>query len=310
VMATNSGEQLRRALFRIGGTAVGIVVGDLLVHLTGGDVWSSLAIIMVALFLGIYLIRLNYMFMVIAITVVLSQLYEQLEEFNWQLLVLRLAETAIGAGAVIVTVLLIVPLRPQRVLTSGVLLWFTALRRLLGAVLGRIDGPREPLRPLVRDVDAAYAALVATATPLRQVTFGRNSTQLTEILVVSSGARQHARALASEIEHAEADGEVLPWADNGQLRAAADQLRTSAAAIEHRIATGEHGRYVRCSALIALAVDDLRPRRSPLAHALSDLTLLDGSLARLATALRMDVDDQDTGRPAADALGPARRPSR
>ncbi len=236
VMATNSGEQLRRALFRIGGTAIGIVVGDLLVHLTGADVWSSLAIILVALFLGIYLIRLNYMFMVIAITVVISQLYEQLEEFSWQLLVLRLAETAIGAGAVILTVLLIVPLHPQRVLTTGVLRWFTALRSLLESAFGRLDGQREPLRPLVRDVDAAYAALVASATPLRSVTFGRNSTQLTEILVVSSAARQHARSLAAVVEKAEADGEVLPWADNRQLRAAAEQLRTAIEAIEHRIA--------------------------------------------------------------------------
>ncbi len=308
VMATNSGEQLRRALFRVGGTAIGIVVGDLLVHLTGGDVWPSLAIILVALFFGIYLIRLNYMFMVIAITVVLSQLYMQLEEFSWQLLVLRLAETAIGAGAVMITVLLIVPLRPQRVLTTAVLLWFTALRRLLEAVLGRLDGQREPLRPLVRAVDAAYDALVATATPLRRATFGRNSTQLTEILLVSSAARQYARALAASMEQAEANGEVLPWADNRQLRAAAGQLRTAAAAIEHRIATGEHGRYVRSSALVALALDDLRPRHSPLAQALQDLTLLDGALARLATALQMDIDDHDTGQPADEALGLDVRP--
>ncbi|GAA1275191.1 FUSC family protein [Pseudonocardia aurantiaca] len=298
VMATNSGEQLRRALFRIGGTAIGIVVGDLFVHLTGGDVWSSLAIILVALFLGIYLIRLNYMFMVIAITVVISQLYEQLAEFSWQLLVLRLAETAIGAGAVILTVLFIVPLHPQRVLTTGVLRWFTALRSLLESAFGRLDGQREPLRPLVRDVDAAYAALVASATPLRPVTFGRNSTQLTEILVVSSAARQHARSLAAVIEKADADGEVLPLADNRQLRAAAEQLQTATEAIERRIATGEHGRYVRSSALVALALDDLRLRQSPLAQALDDLTLLDGALARLATALQMDVDDHDTGQPA------------
>jgi uncharacterized membrane protein YgaE (UPF0421/DUF939 family) len=297
VMATNSGEQLRRALFRIGGTAIGIVVGDLLVHLTGANVWASLAIILVSLFFGIYLIRLNYTFMVIAITVVLSQLYQQLEEFSWQLLVLRLAETAIGAGAVIITVLLIVPLRPQRVLTSAVLLWFTALRRLLEAVLGRLDRQREPLRPLVRAVDAAYAALVATATPLRRATFGRNSAQLIEILAVSSAARQYARSLAALVEEAEADGVALPQADNGQLRAAAEQLRTSAEAIEHRIATGEHGRYVRFSALVALALDDLRLRRSPMVEALSDLTSLDGALARLATALQMDVDDHDTGQP-------------
>ena len=303
VATTNSGEQVRRALFRVGGTAIGIVVGDLLVHLTGGRPWLSVVIVLVALFFGTYLIRTNYMFMVVGITVTVSQLYAQLEEFSWHLLVLRLAETAIGVAAVVLTVLFIVPLRPQRVLTTGVLLWFTALRRLLEAVLGRLDGQRARLRPLARDVDAAYAALVATATPLRRATFGRNSTQLAELLSVSSAARQHARALAALVEHSEVDGEVMPWAESRPLRAAAEQLGTSVDAIEHRLATGEHGRYVRSSALVALALDDLRPRHSRLASAMRDLTLLDATLARLAAALQMDIADHDTGQLSGEALG-------
>ena len=63
------------------------------------------------MFLGVYLIRLNYMFLVIAITVAISQLYMQVDMISWQLL-LRLAETAMGSAAVIVTVLIILPLRP------------------------------------------------------------------------------------------------------------------------------------------------------------------------------------------------------
>ena len=221
IAASNSGEQVRRALFRAGGTAIGIVVGDLLVHLTGGHVWSSLLIVLVALFFGIYLIRVNYMFMTIGITVTMAQLYVQLDEFSWSLLLLRLAETAIGVAAVVVTVLLIVPLRPQRVLTTAVLLWFTALRALVDAVLDRGAGERAPLRPLIRDVDAAYAALVATATPLRRATFGRNSTQLTELLSVGSAARQYARSLAAGLQDAE-DGPGEPsWAGNPSLRNAA-----------------------------------------------------------------------------------------
>ena len=72
VAATNSGEQVRRALFRAGGTALGIVVGDLLVHLTGGQLWVSLAIVLVALFLGIYLIRVTT-FMAMGITVTMAR---------------------------------------------------------------------------------------------------------------------------------------------------------------------------------------------------------------------------------------------
>jgi uncharacterized membrane protein YccC len=295
IAATNSGEQVRRALFRAGGTALGIVVGDLLVHLTGGHVWSSLLIVLVALFFGIYLIRVNYMFMTMGITVTMAQLYVQLDEFSWSLLLLRLAETAIGVAAVVVTVLLIVPLRPQRVLTTAVLLWFTALRALVEAVLDRGAEDRAPLRPLVRDVDAAYAALVATATPLRSATFGRNSAQLTELLSVGAAARQYARSLAAGVADAEDRSAEASGAGNASLEAAAGQLRSSMDAVERRLRTGEHGCYVRSAALVALAIDDARPGGSPLPHALRDLTLLDGTLARLATALQMDVADHDTG---------------
>ena len=287
---TNSGEQARKALFRVAGTAVGIVVGDLLVRVTGGHVWSSLLIVLVALFFGIYLIRVNYTFMVIGITVTMSQLYAQLGEFSWHLLVLRLGETAIGVGAVVVTVLVIVPLRPQRVLTAGVLIWFRALSSLVRSALDRlVEAPPDPLplRPLVRDLDAAYAALEATAVPLRSTTFGRNSAQLREIRAVSAAARHYARSLAAETEAAAGCAPA-------EFAVAADQLRTSLASIEQRIETGCHGRYVRSAALVELTLRSVGTDQRDLRLALRDLTLLDGALARLAAALEMDVLDHDT----------------
>jgi uncharacterized membrane protein YccC len=111
-------------------------------------------IVLVAMFFGIYLIRVNYMFLTVAITVMISQLYVQLGQFGWPILLLRLVETAVGVGAVVVTVLLVVPLRPQRVLTTGLLLWFRALRALVEAALGRLERDAEALRPLVRELDA------------------------------------------------------------------------------------------------------------------------------------------------------------
>jgi uncharacterized membrane protein YgaE (UPF0421/DUF939 family) len=285
---TNSGEQARKAIFRVAGTAIGIVIGDLLVRLTGGQVWSSLLIVLIALFFGIYLIRVNYTFMVIGITVTMSQLYAQLGEFSWHLLTLRLAETAIGVGSVIVTVLLIVPLRPQRVLTTAVLLWFRALRTVLEDALDRLGGAAaDPLRPAVRDLDAAWAALEATAKPLRGATFGRNSTQLAEIRSVSAAARNYARSLATEAEAAGAYG-------GDALSVASAQLRSSAAAIELRIETGEHGTYVRAASLVEGVTRLVPADQRPLRLALRDLALLDAAMARLAAALQMDVRDFDT----------------
>jgi hypothetical protein len=207
---------------------------------------------------------------------------------------------------VILTVLLIVPLRPQRVLTAAFLGWFRALRQLLDAVFGRAEGSQLPLRPLVRELDAAYAALEATAAPLRRATFGRNSAQLTELLSVASAARQYLRSLAAQIEDASEDQALAAGPAAGSLRAAADQLGRSLDAVEHRIRTGERGCYTRSAALVALTLDNLRPRHSPVRHALRDLTLLDGALARLAAALRMEVDDHDTVAESAPAIAVGR----
>lgn len=288
---TNSGEQVRKALFRVGGTAVGIIVGDLLVHLTGGHVWSSLLIVMVAMFLGIYLIRVNYTFMAIGITVTLAQLYAQLAEFSWHLLLLRLGETGIGVGAVILTVLLVVPLRPQRVLTTGVLLWFRSLTALTTTAFDRMFGNEQTsLLPEIRDLDAAYAALESTAAPLRQTTFGRNSTQLADIRSISSAARNYARSFANGVQIAH-----VPV--NDDLRRATDQLRASMAAIENRIETGNHGTYTRSAALVEIAARTMPSEYARAQLTMRDLMLLDGALARLATALQMAIVDFDTTQP-------------
>ena len=314
IAATNSGEQVRRALFRAGGTAIGIVVGDLLVHLTGGHVWSSLLIVLVALFFGIYLIRVNYMFMTIGITVTMSQLYVQFGEFSWSLLLLRLAETAIGVAAVVVTVLVIVPLRPQRVLTTAVLLL------VHGAAGARRGGAR---------AGGGGAAAAAAARPRRRrrlrrarghrgaAAAGHVRPQLRAADRAAVGRRR--RPAVRPVARRRRGGRRgrSPTRRHGPATApcgrAADQLRSSLDAVEHRLRTGERGSYVRSAALVALALDDVRAQAPSLQHALRDLTLLDGALARLATALQMEVADHDTGTgprpapaaPTAGARGPA-----
>ena len=285
---TNTGEQVRKALFRVAGTAVGIVVGDLLVKVTGGNVWAALPIVLVVLFLGIYLIRVNYTFMVIGITMMLSLLYYQLGEFSWHLLVLRLGETAVGVGAVVITVLVVFPLRPQRVLTTAVLLWFRSVSALLDASLDHLSGGgTRNLRPLIRDVDASWAALEATAQPLRHATFGRNSSQLAEIRAVSSAVRFYLRSMAESVRSIDLDV--------AELHPAVADLRTSTAAVETRIETGAQGVYLRAAALIDDAARALPATADPsIALALRDLTMLDGAFARLARALDMQVRDHDT----------------
>ena len=94
--ANTAGEQLRKSVFRVAGTVIGVIAGAVLAHLVGDVVWLQIVVVMVSLFLGLYLFRINYTFMTIGITVMVSQLYVELDEFSNSLLLLRLAETAVA----------------------------------------------------------------------------------------------------------------------------------------------------------------------------------------------------------------------
>ena len=118
--AHNAGEQIRKAVFRVAGTVVGIGVGSLLVSAVGHHTSWSIAIVLGSLFLGLYLFRISYAFLAIAITVTVSQLYQQLGEFTNSLLVVRLEETALGAAVAIVVVMLVLPLHTRQVLRVAV----------------------------------------------------------------------------------------------------------------------------------------------------------------------------------------------
>ena len=122
---SNAEEQIGKALSRIAGTLVGIVVGSGLVDLIGPQAGWMIVIILVSVLLGLYLQHADYAFLVVGVTVMVSQLYSELGDFSSSLLVQRLEETAIGAAvaaAVVVTVLpgrgqlypLSLPVRPDR----------------------------------------------------------------------------------------------------------------------------------------------------------------------------------------------------
>jgi hypothetical protein len=60
----------------------GIGTGSLVVDAVGHHTYWSIAVIPVTLFFGFYLIPINYALMVVAITVMVSQLHVQLGEYN------------------------------------------------------------------------------------------------------------------------------------------------------------------------------------------------------------------------------------
>ncbi|HEY6501181.1 MAG TPA: FUSC family protein [Streptosporangiaceae bacterium] len=319
--ANTAGEQLRKSTFRVAGTIVGVIAGSVLAHLVGDRVWLQLLVVLVSLFCGLYLFRVNYTFMTIGITVMVSQLYVELGEFSNSLLLLRLEETAIGAGVAMLTVLLVLPLHIGRVARVAAREELAALGELIDRSLDRLADPASEcgsdleLRAAARRVDTAHQALVATVTPLRTPVLGRLATRIRGFLATTTAARNYARNLLLDSSTRYAD---LDPAARAELTRARQQIAASIGAVTAALdpsdgsgsddsdsagsgsgsadSGGSAGEYVRSASRFAHVANTL-PGPSLASRpwlALRDLQLLDGALAEAARWAGVPVTDLDT----------------
>ncbi|WP_224250150.1 FUSC family protein [Hyalangium gracile] len=99
---------LLRAWHRFLGSVIGVVAGVVLASAVSGHRHLEFVLIFLRVFLGFYLIRVSYAWMVFWFTALLSVLYSLLGRYSSDLLFLRVEETAIGAfiGGVVAVVLL------------------------------------------------------------------------------------------------------------------------------------------------------------------------------------------------------------
>jgi len=286
-----------------------VVAGALLAQLVGDAVWLQIVVVLVSLFLGLYLFRINYTFMTIGITVMVSQLYVELDEFSNSLLLLRLAETAVGAGVAILTVLLVLPLRVGRVARVAARQQLEAFADLADRCLDRLADPDSAvgsdleLRAAARRMDVAYQALVAVVWPMRTPLFGSLAERVAGFLATASAARHYARNLLLDASTRYAD---LDKRATDSLAVARHQLAESVGAVTAALEpapaaadanTAEPARqYVRSASLFERVADALpgQPLLSRPHLALRDLQLLDGALAEAARWADVPVTDLDT----------------
>jgi uncharacterized membrane protein YccC len=295
--ASNSGEQVRKAFFRVAGTVIGIAAGSLLVTAIGHHTYWSITVILVALFFGLYLLRVNYSFMVIGVTVLVSQLYAQLSEFSNSLLLLRLEETALGAATAVVVVIVILPLRTRRVLRIAIRDQIQAIGRLAGHasdhLLGKDHDARATLRSDARAVDAGYQALTATARPVRRNLTGTIDQDICRALRLASAARNYSRDLVADTETAAA----LDAGTRPVIELASATLRQSLDVVADAISGPRDTVYTRSSAVFDQAERRLEEQpgiAGPQLFAFRDLKLIDGAMARMAELLGLTITDYDT----------------
>ena len=307
--ANNTGEQVRKAFFRVAGTAVGIVAGSLLANAVGHNAYWSIVVILASLFFAVYLNRINYAFTALGVTVMVAQLYVKLGEFSYSLLMLRLEETALGAAVTMAVVILVLPLPTRRVMRIAVRDLVQAVGRLAGHasdhLLGADHDTGTTLRADARAVDAAYHALMATAQPVRRNLSGSPDEDITQALQLASVARNYSRNLIIDTERAG----LADASTRLDIERAGTTLQHSLDAIASALTGSEDGAYTRSSALFDQAerrIEECSVIASPAQLVIRDLKLIDGTFARMAEALGLLIADYDTAPAASGGCGSGR----
>ena len=212
---SNTEEQISKALSRIVGTLVGIVVGSRLVDLMGlhAAAWV-IVIILASVLLGLYLQRADYAFLVIGTTVMVSQLYTELGDFSTALLVQRFEETAIGAAVAAAVVLVVLPLHASRVARVAMRGYLAAMASLLRHTYAALGGEEDAAlrQDDTRALNTAYQALASSIQSMRRIQAGGQSQRAGATIVAATSARRYALNLVRDIPPA-----AVPDADTGAL---------------------------------------------------------------------------------------------
>jgi uncharacterized membrane protein YccC len=145
-------------------------VGSRLVGLIGPHAGWTIVVILTSVLLGLYLQRASYAFLVIAITVMVSQLYAEIGDFSDALLVQRLEETAIGAAVAAAVVLAVLPLHASRVARVALRGYLAAMASLLRHAYAALGGAEDAalLQADTRAPNTAHQALASTIQSMRQ----------------------------------------------------------------------------------------------------------------------------------------------
>jgi uncharacterized membrane protein YccC len=211
--ATRS-ETLIKGINRVFGTVLGLVVAIVLAEVNAGHPIRIILTILASMFLGLYLIRISYAYMIFFITIMVAQLYTVFQEFTPGLLVVRLEETAIGAALGFLVAMFFVPLSTRDTVRSARQTVLGSLAQLLNAMADQLqtaaktntpDSGDEKLQSqdlyaLSRELDDHVRRFELVAKPLTgPLLGGRSFVRARHRLGLYSAAARDVRAVVVEI---------------------------------------------------------------------------------------------------------------
>ncbi|HET7357256.1 MAG TPA: FUSC family protein [Nocardioidaceae bacterium] len=270
-------ETFLKGFNRVLGTLLGLFASVWLAHLTAGRTPWVLAVILASMFLGFYLLRISYAYMIFFVTIMIGQLYSALHQFSSGLLVLRLEETAVGAAAGIVVALLVTPLSTRDTVRAARDDLLGALGELLTGAACRVerDPPRPDLDALARALDDRVRRLALVAQPLAWL-WGAHNQRTRHRLRLYQAVSAQGRALAAALHRGTGEPECVAAACRA-LADAAERLTEASPgrpvpSLEEPLARADSALFQHAS------------RREPTDEVLRPLGHLHRTLAELAAS--------------------------
>jgi hypothetical protein len=207
VNTSSRGETLIRGFRRILGTVVGIAAGLLLALPLHGAVAPTAALVAVCLFGIFYTAPVSYSWMMLAVTLMLSLLYGLLGMLEPSLLLLRLAETGIGAIGAALAVTFVLPVTTHAATNAWIERAVQSVHGCTTAAACRLAGDEtaDPA-PLAAELEQvlgrarlSLAPLVHPLNPLRA-----RKARARQILALLDDCAREVRGLASVAAEAQA----------------------------------------------------------------------------------------------------------
>ncbi|MFJ9174742.1 FUSC family protein [Streptomyces sp. NPDC102360] len=224
----STGEIVIKGYRRVLGTVLGVLAGVLLAGAVGNHTWSAFVLVLLCVFAAFFTAPLSYALMSFFVTAMLGLLYTLLNTYSFDVLVLRIEETALGAACGIIAAMLVLPVRTDHRTDE---LLATVLERLGDVVAGAVEqlsgGPAADLLDRARDLDTALDDLRASTKPLTHAIAPQRERRQTVRYLVAllETSAYHARSLA-------ATAELVPYSKHV---AADPRLGRAARRIAHNI---------------------------------------------------------------------------
>lgn len=199
------GETLTKGWQRLLGTVLGVPSGILVATLVAGNSTVSLVMIFICLFCTFYFMQVTQSLMAFWITTMLALLYGLLGQFSFDVLLIRIEETAVGAVIGVTVAILVLPTHIGATVRSDTREFLTALSALIETSIATmfddeptdIDAPTEQ----ARELDRKLQQFRITAKPLQVGVAGlagRRSIQRSVRLLAACD--RYARVLARRSE--------------------------------------------------------------------------------------------------------------